>query len=118
MTQRVGTTRWMAPEVLRNKADPSGIAYSLGSDVYSFGIIVWEMITLKLPWGHIPFDFQIEDHVIAGETLGIPDSTPSEYTTIMQACWKFTASERPEFTVLINQIEAIPMIEGRPEEAQ
>ena len=81
----------------------------------AFGVILWEMITLELPWGDIAFDFQIEDHVIAGEHLPVLDGTPMEYVDVMLQCWQFDASDRPEFMTLINQIEAIPFLEGSPE---
>merc|ERR1712087_776836 len=40
----VGTHHWMAPEVLR------GEEYSKASDVYSFGMVVWEMVSRKIPF--------------------------------------------------------------------
>lgn len=36
--------RWLAPEIL------SGRGYTCASDVYSFGLILWELLTWKLPW--------------------------------------------------------------------
>ncbi len=113
MTMRVGTTRWMAPEVLTNKG--STTAYSLGSDVYSFAVVVWEMLTLQLPWGKVSFDHQIEDRVTAGEHLPIPDATPQSYRTLMENCFNFDAQQRPPFTQLIFDIDSIPYIEGSPE---
>ena len=41
---RVGTPHWMAPEILK------GEKYECYSDVYSFGILVWEMLTCKIPY--------------------------------------------------------------------
>lgn len=117
MTQRVGTTRWTAPEVLTNKT--SSHAYSLGSDVYSFGVIIWEMMTLQLPWGNVAFDFQIEDRVTSGEHLPVPEATtPSQYRELMLQCWAMDSQARPPFTALIQQIEAIPYIHGSPERPQ
>jgi sterile alpha motif and leucine zipper-containing kinase AZK len=115
MTMRVGTTRWMAPEVLTNKG--SSMAYSLGSDVYSFGIIVWEMLTLELPWGNVSFDHQIEDRVTAGEHLDISHSV-EPYRDLLLRCWNFDAQLRPAFMELIGRIDEIPSIEGSPERVQ
>jgi serine/threonine protein kinase len=41
---KVGTPHWMAPEILR------GEKFRDGSDVYSFGIIVWEMVNGEIPY--------------------------------------------------------------------
>lgn len=44
MTPDSGTYRWMAPEMISNKA------FSMKADVYSFGIILWEMLTGDIPY--------------------------------------------------------------------
>lgn len=36
--------RWLAPEIL------SGLPYTVAADVYSFGIIMWELLTWQVPW--------------------------------------------------------------------
>ena len=41
---RVGTPHWMSPEILR------GGKYECPSDVYSFGILMWEMMTGRIPY--------------------------------------------------------------------
>ena len=41
---KIGTPHWMAPEILRQDK------YTEASDVYSYGVIMWEMITGKIPY--------------------------------------------------------------------
>src|SRR5687768_7743164 len=43
MTKGIGTYLWMAPEVVNQEE------YSLAADVYSFGMVLWELVTRKLP---------------------------------------------------------------------
>jgi len=40
---KVGTPHWMAPEILRNEK------YTEAADVYSFGVILWELVTCEIP---------------------------------------------------------------------
>lgn len=45
--KRVGTPHWMAPEILR------GEKYEFESDVYSFGMIIWEQLTGEIPYKNL-----------------------------------------------------------------
>lgn len=42
LTKAIGTTCWMAPEVMQ------GDAYGLSADIYSFSIVLWEILTMKV----------------------------------------------------------------------
>ena len=44
---RVGTPNWMAPEICR------GEKYSYSADIYSFGVVVWEIVTMRVPFKQI-----------------------------------------------------------------
>lgn len=44
IASKLGTPQWMAPEVIRNEK------YENASDVYSFGIILWELLTCQIPF--------------------------------------------------------------------
>jgi len=45
--QRVGTPHWMAPEILRGDSNDEA------SDVYSFGMVLWELVTGEIPYHHL-----------------------------------------------------------------
>jgi serine/threonine protein kinase len=47
MTGVVGTLAWMAPEVLANQR------YTERADVYSYGIVLWELLTRQCPFGEL-----------------------------------------------------------------
>lgn len=49
-TEPAGTPEWMAPEVIRNEP------FSQKCDIFSFGVIMWELCTLTKPWEGVPID--------------------------------------------------------------
>ena len=84
--------RWLAPEIL------AGRGYTFSSDVYSFGIILWEFLTWRVPW-HEYGPWQVVAMVTDGhQRPEIPQegSRPSnssfpgmpEYVRLMQSCWE------------------------------
>ena len=81
----IGTVRWAAPEYL----DPRRIKDRSGKgDVFSFGVIVWEIVTGSFPWeseGYIDLDLFV--CITSGERLKIPENCDIVLKTIMLDCW-------------------------------
>jgi len=90
----VGPVRWTAPESLLEKT------YSKASDVWSFGVLLWECCNNgKVPYGD--YDTFQAGHLIANGTLRlqIPDDA-SEISKVMEQCMKTDPNERPTFASL------------------
>ncbi|PNY12824.1 serine/threonine-protein kinase CTR1-like protein [Trifolium pratense] len=89
-----GTPEWMAPEVLRN--EPSNEK----CDVYSFGVILWELATLRLPWtGMNPM--QVVGAVgFQNRRLEIPKEVDPLVARIIWECWQQDPNLRPSFAQL------------------
>jgi len=98
--QMVGTPWFMAPEILLQKQ------YDEKADVYSFGIVLWQMYTNELqPYGDRikTLNQLIESVAHKGERPRIPDDCPKELVDTIKACWHSNPQERPSFQELINK---------------
>eukprot|EP00026_Physarum_polycephalum_P000783 Phypoly_transcript_00784.p1 GENE.Phypoly_transcript_00784~~Phypoly_transcript_00784.p1 ORF type:complete len:1126 (+),score=166.43 Phypoly_transcript_00784:12-3389(+) len=94
----VDNPRWLAPEILSNQE------YNEMADVYSFAIILWEIVTTSSKAYQEPFlEFQtsfdtvLEAHIIQGVRPYIPLETPYELVNIIGECWENNYFERPSF---------------------
>jgi len=99
MTKVVGTPRWNAPELLE------GDSYTEKVDVYSFGIVMWELIARKLPFENINKQSELEDFIIDGNRPPIPDYCPPIFKEVMEGCWKQIPSERLSFDVVVKKLQ-------------
>ncbi|CAA2962981.1 serine threonine- kinase EDR1 [Olea europaea subsp. europaea] len=89
-----GTPEWMAPEVLRNELSNEKC------DVYSFGVILWELATLKLPWSGMN-PMQVVGAVgFQNRRLDIPKEVDPLVARIIWECWQTDPSLRPSFAQL------------------
>ncbi|CAI9093676.1 OLC1v1029234C2 [Oldenlandia corymbosa var. corymbosa] len=96
-----GTAEWMAPEVLRN--EPS----SEKSDVFSFGVILWELATLDVPWTGMN-SMQVVGAVgFQGRRLNIPDRVDPVVAEIINNCWDFNQHQRPSFKEIIARLKCL-----------
>ncbi|KAK6126287.1 hypothetical protein DH2020_039992 [Rehmannia glutinosa] len=72
---------WMAPEVLRD--EPSNEK----ADVYSFGVILWELATLQQPWDNLNPAQVVAAVGFKGKRLEIPPDMNPQIAAIIVACW-------------------------------
>ena len=83
--------KWMAPESIR------GERQSYKSDVWSFGVLLWEIMTR----GMIPYaavnNAQILSHIESGNRLEKPAACPLPVYKVMQQCWQIERNLRPSF---------------------
>jgi len=99
MTRCPGTVRWSAPEVLISET------YSEFADVYSLGIVLWEMYACKIPFLGIS-DFEVFNQIKAGRRPSpIPKNCPNSIAKLMNQVWNQSASKRPQFTKVIEELE-------------
>jgi len=101
MTAETGTYRFMAPEVFLHQM------YDEGCDVYSFGILAWEMLTFETPFKAEGFS-EIEAAFAVAKNAQrpvIPSHCPMAIATQINACWRQVASERPAISEVLKDLE-------------
>jgi len=92
---RVGTPHWMAPEVLR------GSEHTEKADVYSFGVLLWEMLSGQLPFGGLSVPQIVASVGWGRKTPPDVPNAPSELHAIMRSCLA-SPKCRPTFRDLLN----------------
>ncbi|KAL2238184.1 serine/threonine-protein kinase EDR1 isoform X1 [Sesamum indicum] len=93
-----GTPQWMAPEVLRN--EPS----TEKSDVFSYGVILWELMTVRIPWSNLN-SLQVVGIVgFMDRRLDIPDNMDHQISSIISDCWQSNPEDRPSFEDIIRRM--------------
>ena len=84
-----GVIPYLAPEVLSKKP------YTKESDIYSFGMIMWEFTTGRKPFYDRPHDHYLILDILKGERPQITDDTPEFYAGLMKWCWDGNPENRP-----------------------
>lgn len=86
--------RWMAPESLKD-----GV-FTSSSDVWSYGVVLWEMATLaSQPYQGLSND-QVLRYVIDGGIMEMPENCPDKLYKLMRSCWRRKSVDRPTFLEL------------------
>ncbi|NWI40009.1 CSK kinase, partial [Picathartes gymnocephalus] len=90
--------KWTAPEALREKK------FSTKSDVWSFGILLWEIYSFgRVPYPRIPLK-DVVPRVEKGYKMDAPDGCPAVVYEVMKKCWTLDPGHRPSFHQLREQL--------------
>lgn len=97
-SSRYGTTlKWAAPEVLNDEH------VRAESDVYSYGIVVWEIVTRRLPW-HDASLKELLVRVCTGKRPDVPQEAPKQLTLLIGRCWADRPEDRISFDVVLTML--------------
>ncbi|XP_010265709.1 PREDICTED: uncharacterized protein LOC104603386 [Nelumbo nucifera] len=98
-----GTLPWMAPELLNG----SNSLVSEKVDVFSFGIVMWELLTGEEPYADLHYGAIIGGIVSNTLRPAVPDYCDPEWRSLMEKCWSSETSERPSFTEIANMLRSM-----------
>ena len=84
-----GVLPYMAPEVIR------GYQYTKAADIYSFGIIMNELMSEEIPYNDIPHDYILAVKICKGFRPKISEDTPKLLADLIMKCWDAKAENRP-----------------------
>ncbi|GFT84439.1 proto-oncogene tyrosine-protein kinase ROS [Nephila pilipes] len=93
--------RWMAPESL-----VYGV-FTTQSDVWAFGVLLWEVITLGMQPYPARTNMEVLNYVRAGGRLDKPENCPDELHDIMIDCWRYDADSRPTFCFCLHVLQEL-----------
>lgn len=94
-----GTVAWMAPEVIRNEPCSEKV------DIWSFGVVLWEMLTCEIPYKDADSSAIIWGVGNNTMKLPIPDSCPEGFRLLIELCWKAKPKNRPSFKIILSHLE-------------
>ncbi|GCC30399.1 hypothetical protein chiPu_0008850 [Chiloscyllium punctatum] len=91
--------KWTAPEALKQHK------FSTKSDVWSYGILLWELFSYgRAPYPKLPL-MDLVDKVEKGYRMECPDKCPTSVYNLMKSCWEYDPGKRPTFKKLRDKLE-------------
>jgi len=100
LSRRCGTVRYMAKEVARKER------YGLSADIYSYGMVVWELCTLTRPFNSASSKEQLNQWVQQPHKLpAVRQIASPQIRQLLTQCWSEDPQERPSFKAIYSQVK-------------
>jgi serine/threonine protein kinase len=102
LTGLTGSRRFMAPECARC------LPYGLSADVYSFSILLYQILTLMTPFKTLDHKKHVELVIMKGRRpkLGPLSHVPAPLSKLIQVCWSENPEKRPDFKTICSELQA------------
>nr|WIL04199.1 serine/threonine-protein kinase/receptor [Cedratvirus lena] len=97
---RCGTPCWTAPEIIR------GEKYNEKVDIYSFAIVMWQLLTGKEPYKGCNF-MKVSLDILEGQRPPIPPECPKSCRKLMKRCWSPSVEKRPSASQVVMSLNQI-----------
>ncbi|KAK7915565.1 hypothetical protein WMY93_011326 [Mugilogobius chulae] len=94
-----GTVAWMAPEVIRNEPVSEKV------DIWSFGVVLWEMLTGEVPYKDVDSSAIIWGVGNNSLQLPVPDTCPDSFKLLLRQCWNCKPRNRPSFRQILLHLD-------------
>ncbi|MCE3238488.1 MAG: hypothetical protein K0R24_1469, partial [Gammaproteobacteria bacterium] len=113
----LGTLAYKSPELMEADSDSDdeaasmampvkkAVPYSSYSDIYAYGMILWELATRCIPFEEMS-QRKIEKMIKKGKQLPIPVDCPVEFAALIKACWTMEPGQRPRTDQIVAQTKA------------
>ncbi|XP_038994979.1 serine/threonine-protein kinase EDR1-like [Hibiscus syriacus] len=105
-----GTLPWMAPELLNGNSTH----VSEKVDVFSFGILMWEILTEEEPYANMHCGAIIGGMVKNALRPPIPEHCDPNWRELMEQCWSHDPKFRPSFTEIANRLQSMSKLLSAP----
>ena len=112
-SRETGTWRWMAPEVLKElKLSPT-------YDIFSLALVIWSIVTRKLPFEEIVIPFDLGNAIINGQRPKTDCSafqftqcskTNEDFIFLIEKCWSADRNKRPDITWVVAEITRLQQV--------
>ncbi|CAJ2642131.1 unnamed protein product [Trifolium pratense] len=95
-----GTYRWMAPEMIKEKHHTKKV------DVYSFGIVLWELLTALTPFDNMTPEQAAFAVSYKNARPPLPSECPWAFSNLINRCWSSNPNKRPHFVEIVSILES------------
>lgn len=103
VSNSIGSVRWLAPESTAKKP-----VFNEQSDIFSLGLVLWEIASRKIPFEDIKEDAQVIVLVkYENERPEISADTPKELAKLIECCWQEDPSKRPDLSEVIATLKSL-----------
>ncbi|MBS0351103.1 MAG: protein kinase [Proteobacteria bacterium] len=97
-----GTVLWSAPELFKR-----GAKANTASDIYSLGMILWELVSRQIPFADAATPAIAATWVAQGDQEIVPEGTPREFKSLILDCWDKDPAKRPKADEVAKRLDTL-----------